>query len=50
VVVSVLDQVAGAVSQTRSYADTVMKASETVATAVVKLQENVDNFLDRVAI
>jgi methyl-accepting chemotaxis protein len=50
VVVSVLDQVAGAVCQTRSYADTVMKASETVATAVVKLQENVDNFLDRVAI
>lgn len=50
VVVSVLDQVFGAVSQTRSYADTVLKASETVATATVKLQENVDSFLHRVAI
>ena len=50
VVVSVLDQVAGAVSQTRSYADTVRKASETVATAAAKLQENVDDFLHRVAI
>jgi methyl-accepting chemotaxis protein len=50
VVVSVLDQVAGAVSQTRSYADTVLNASETVATAAAKLQENVDDFLSRVAI
>jgi hypothetical protein len=50
VVVAVLDQVAGAVSQTRSYADTVLKASETVATAAAKLQENVDDFLHRVAI
>ena len=50
VVVSVLDQFAGAVSQTRSYADTGLKASETVATAAAKLQENVDNFLHRVAI
>jgi methyl-accepting chemotaxis protein len=50
VVVSVLDQVAGAVSQTRSYADTVLKASETVATVAAKLQENVDDFLNRVAI
>jgi methyl-accepting chemotaxis protein len=50
VVVSVLDQVAGAVSQTRSYANTVLKASETVATSAAKLQEDVDNFLHRVAI
>ena len=50
VVVTVLDQVAGAVSQTQSYADTVLKASETVATAAAKLQENVDDFLHRVAI
>ena len=50
VVVSVLDQVAGTVSQTRSHADTVLKASETVATAAAKLQENVDHFLHRVAI
>ena len=49
-VVSVLDQVAGAVSQTRDYADTVLKGSQTVATAATKLQENVDHFLDRVAI
>jgi methyl-accepting chemotaxis protein len=50
VVVSVLDQVAGTVSQTRSHADTVLQASETVATAAAKLQENVDHFLHRVAI
>jgi methyl-accepting chemotaxis protein len=49
VVVSVLDQVAGAASQTRNSADTVLKASETVAAATAKLQENVDNFLHRVA-
>ncbi len=50
VVVAVLDQVAGAVSQTRGYADTVLTASQTVATATAKLQENVDDFLHRVAI
>jgi methyl-accepting chemotaxis protein len=50
VVVSVLDQVCGAVSQTRSHADTVLKASEIVAAATAKLQEDVDNFLQRVAI
>jgi hypothetical protein len=43
-------QVAGTVSQMRSYADTVLKASETVATAAAKLQENIDHFLHRVAI
>ena len=50
VVVAVLDQVAGAVSQTRGYADTVLTASQTVATATAKLQEKVDDFLHRVAI
>ena len=50
VVVSVLDQVAGAVTQTRDYADTVLKASETVATVATTVQENVDNFLRRVAV
>jgi methyl-accepting chemotaxis protein len=50
VVVSVLDQVAGAVTQTRNHADTMLKASETVATAAIKVRENVDNFLNRVAI
>jgi methyl-accepting chemotaxis protein len=49
VVVSMLDQVAGAVGQTRNHADTVLKASETVATAAAKLQKNVDSFLHRVA-
>jgi methyl-accepting chemotaxis protein len=49
VVVSVLDQVAGAVSETRNHADTVLKASETVAMAAAKLQKNVDSFLHRVA-
>jgi hypothetical protein len=46
----VLDQVAGGVSQTLSHADTVLKASETVATAAAKLRENVDVFLRRVAV
>jgi methyl-accepting chemotaxis protein len=50
VVVAVLDQVAGAVSQTRGYADTVLKASEAVATGADKLQKNIDNFLHRVAV
>ena len=50
VVVSVLDQVAAAVSQTLDYADTVLKASETVASSVNKLRKNVDDFLHRVAI
>jgi methyl-accepting chemotaxis protein len=50
VVVSMLDQVAGAVRQTQNHADTVLKASETVATAAAKLQGNVDTFLHRVAI
>ena len=50
VIVAVLDQVAGAVSQTRGSADTVLQASEKVATAAAKLQENIDNFLHRVAI
>jgi len=50
VVVSVLDQVAGAVTQTRDYVDTVLKASETVATVATTVQENVDNFLRRVAV
>ena len=49
-IVAVLDQVAGAVSQTQGSADTVLEASERVATAAAKLQENVDNFLHRVAI
>ena len=49
-VVSVLDQVAGAVTQTRDYVDTVLKASETVATVATTVQENVDNFLRRVAV
>jgi methyl-accepting chemotaxis protein len=50
VVVSVLGQVAGAVSQTRSSADTVLAASETVETAAAKLQANIDSFLKRVAV
>ena len=49
-VVSVLDRVAGAVSQTRSSADTVMAASEAVETAAAKLRDNVDSFLKRVAV
>jgi methyl-accepting chemotaxis protein len=49
VVVCVLDQVAAAVKQTLGYADTVLKASETVAMSTNKLRKNVDEFLRRVA-
>ena len=50
VVVSVLDQVAGAVGETRDYVETVLKVSESVATVATKVQENVDSFLRRVAV
>jgi NO-binding membrane sensor protein with MHYT domain len=49
-VVAVLDEVAGAVRATRSAADTVLEASETVAAAVSTLRENVESFLRRVAV
>jgi methyl-accepting chemotaxis protein len=49
-VVSVLDRVADAVSETRSSADTVLAASEAVETAAANLQDNVDSFLKRVAV
>jgi methyl-accepting chemotaxis protein len=46
----VLDQVAGAMSQTRGSADTVLSASAAVEVAAARLQENVDRFLERVAV
>ena len=49
-IVSVLDRVAGTASQTQSSAKAVLMASQTVETATAKLRENIDNFLQRVAI
>ena len=49
-IVSVLDRVAGTANQTQSSAKTVLLASQTVETATAKLRENIDNFLQRVAI
>ena len=49
-IVSVLDRVAGTASQTQSSAKSVLMASQTVETATAKLRENIDNFLQRVAI
>jgi methyl-accepting chemotaxis protein len=50
VVVSVLDEVTGAVNKTRSAADTVLKASEAVEVAAVNLRQRVENFLRSVAV
>jgi methyl-accepting chemotaxis protein len=50
VVVSMLGEVSTAVSETQTHAYTVLNASESVATAAVKLGEKVDNFLNRVAV
>jgi len=48
-VVSVLHQVAGAVTNTRGSADTVLAASAAVETAVITLREKVEGFLAKVA-
>jgi methyl-accepting chemotaxis protein len=48
-VVSVLDEVAGAVTKTRSSAETVLAASQTVEAAAARLREKVETFLARVA-
>ena len=49
-VVIVLDRVAGAVAKTRSSADTVLTASESVETAAATLGEKVEGFLRSVAV
>ncbi len=49
-IVSVLDRVAGTASQTQNSAKSVLMASQTVEIATAKLRENIDNFLQRVAI
>ncbi len=49
-IVSVLDRVAGTASQTQNSAKSVLMASQTVETATAKLRENIDNFLQRVAV
>jgi methyl-accepting chemotaxis protein len=50
VVVSVLNDVAGATSETRSSAEIVLDASETVETAVSNLRSKVEGFLAKVAV
>jgi methyl-accepting chemotaxis protein len=47
--VKVLDEVAGAVAQTRTAAETVLKASDAVEAAAVDLRAEVRNFLGKVA-
>jgi methyl-accepting chemotaxis protein/PAS domain-containing protein len=48
-VVSVLDEVAGAATNTRGSADTVLTASEAVEAAVITLREKVEGLLAKVA-
>src|SRR6185437_121271 len=49
-VVSVLDQMAGAATDTRSSAEVVLGASGTMETAVSKLRSEVETFLEKVAV
>jgi methyl-accepting chemotaxis protein len=49
-VVTVLGEVTGAASETRTSAETVLGASETVASAVSNLRGEVENFLKKVAV
>ena len=49
-VVSVLGDVAGAATATRSSAETVLSASRSVESAVAKLRDEVGTFLDKVAV
>ena len=47
--VSILDQVAGAVTRDGASAETVLSASESVEAAVARLRGNVELFLKKVA-
>ncbi|HEX5507568.1 MAG TPA: PAS-domain containing protein [Pseudolabrys sp.] len=49
-VVSVLDEMAGAATETRSSAEVVLTASQTVETAVSQLRSEVETFLAKVAV
>jgi methyl-accepting chemotaxis protein len=49
-VVSVLDDVAGAATATRGSAETVLSASRSVESAASKLRREVSAFLDKVAV
>jgi methyl-accepting chemotaxis protein len=49
-VVTVLGEVTGAASETRSSAQIVLSASETVASAVSNLRDEVEDFLAKVAV
>jgi methyl-accepting chemotaxis protein len=50
VVVSVLGEVAGAATDTKSSAETVLSASRSVESAVAKLRGEVESFLGKVAL
>ena len=49
-VVSVLDEVAGAATETRSSAESVLDASQAVEAAAADLRREVEGFLQRVAV
>jgi methyl-accepting chemotaxis protein len=49
-VVSALGKVSGAATQTRSAAETVLNASNSVDTSVGKLRAEIEGFLKRVAV
>jgi hypothetical protein len=49
-VVAVLGEVAGAATATRTSAETVLAASQSVETAVGKLRTEVETFLGKVAV
>ena len=50
VVSSILEDVAGSIAKTKSSADMVLTASQTVEAAATNLQEKVEGFLRKVAI
>jgi methyl-accepting chemotaxis protein len=49
-VVSVLSEVAGAATETRASSETVLTASQAVATASSNLRAEIENFLGKVAV
>ena len=49
-IVAVLGEVAGAATETRGSAETVLSASEAVETAAANLRQEVEGFLQKVAV
>jgi methyl-accepting chemotaxis protein len=50
VIVSILEEVAGAATETRRSAQTALSDSESVETATAKLRTGVENFVSKVAV